>query len=291
MQSFLKNFLLVAVAVLITLVIQNLIFPQGKTAVNRTETAYQRVMRTGVLRCAYGLWQPAMMRDPNTGQLSGIFYDLMQEVGKSLGLKVEYVLEVPFDSIGVALSSGKVDAHCAGVWATPARSRAMTFGHPLFWSPLVAFARKDDHRFDYSLDRINRPDITVALCDDDITTETYNRGFSQAKKYELPQFCPPEELFLAVATKKADVAFNAPTRLQSFAKSYPGKVKIIPARPLAVLPDTIAVATNEQELLNMLNTAIDRVTDTNLLEKLVQKYRGKYNMDFVIPVNRPYASK
>ena len=102
-----------------------------------------------------------------------------------------------------------------------------------------------------------------------ITTETYNHGFSLAKKYELSQFCPPEELFMAIADKKADVAFNSSTRLEAFERSYPGKVMVIPcAKPLRVLPDTVAVAPGEQELLNMLNTAIDRVTDSDLLDKI-----------------------
>ncbi len=256
------------------------------------ETAYQRVIRTGVLRCAYGLWEPAVMRDPNTGELSGLIFDLMQEVGKSLNIKVEYSLETPWDSIGVVLSSGKADAHCAGVFATPSRGRVMAFSHPMFFSPTVAFARADDDRFDNNLERINQPDITAALSDDDITTEIYNRDFPLAKKWELPQFAPPEELFLALMTKKADVTFNGPSRLQSFEKGYPGKVKIIPTvKPLRIFPNTISVDIGEQELLHMLNTAIDQMVDSGVVDKLIAKYKTKYDMNFLVPVNRPYTWK
>jgi polar amino acid transport system substrate-binding protein len=285
-----KNFLLVALAVLIALAIQNFILPQAKLPEAKAETAYDRVMRTGVLRCAYGLWEPAVMRDPNTGQFSGLVYDIMQEVGKSLSLKVEYTLDVPWDSIGIALQTGKVDAHCAGVFATPARGRVMAFSNPLFFSRALAFARADDKRFDFNLERINQPDITVALSDDDITTEIYRKDFPRAKKYELPQLCPFEELFLAVATKKADVTFNGPTRLQTFEKGYPGKVKIIPTiKPLRIFPNTVAVDIKEEKLLHVLNTAINQMIDNGEIDKLVAKYRAKYNMDFLIPVARPYV--
>jgi ABC-type amino acid transport substrate-binding protein len=64
------------------------------------------------------------MRDPNTGQFSGITYDFMQEVGKSMNIKVEYSMEVPWDSAAVALQTGKADAHCAGIWATPSRGKS-----------------------------------------------------------------------------------------------------------------------------------------------------------------------
>ena len=292
-----KNFVLVVLAVLIALSIQNFVVPhfvplQNRLTVNKVETAYDRVMRTGILRCAYGLWDPCVMRDPNTGRFSGVVYDFMQEVGKSLNLKAEYILEVPWDSIGMALQSGKADAHCAAIWATPARGRVMAFSNPLFFSQTVAYARADDKRFDFNLDRINQPDVTVALSDDDITTEIYRRDFPRAKKYQLPQLSPQEELFLAVATKKADVAFNGSTWLPMFEKSYPGKVKIIPtAKPLRIFPCTIAVDIKEEELLHVLNTAIDEMIDSGGMDKLVAKYRTKYNMDFLIPVNRPYIWK
>jgi polar amino acid transport system substrate-binding protein len=291
-----KNFWLVVVAVLITLSVQNFIVPhfvsRNQTTETKTESAYDRVMRTGVLRCAYGLWDPAVMRDPNTGKFSGIVYDFMQEVGKATGLKVEYTLEVPWDQIGVALHAGKVDAHCAGVCSTPARGRVMAFSHPIFFAPIAAFSRKNDHRFDYDLAKINQPDITVALSDDDITTEIYNTDFPKAKTFTLPQFSPPEELFLAIATNKADVTINGPSRLPNFDKSYPGKVQIIPTKvPLRMLANTIAVDIGEERLLHVLNTAIDQVIMNGAMDKLIEKYRTKYNMDFLVPVNWSYAWK
>jgi len=268
------------------------VFSHAQQSTAPQEKAYDRVMRTGVLHCAYGLWEPAVIRDPTTGQFSGIVYDLMQEVGKSLNLKVDYSLEVPWDSIGVALKSGKADAHCAGVFATPSRGRVMAFSDPMFFSPTVAFARADDHRFDNKLERINQPDITAALSDDDITTEIYQSDFPQAKKWELPQFAPPEELFLALSAKKADITFNAPSRLHSFEKGYPGVVKIIPTtKPLRIFANSIAVNVGDEELLHMLNTALDQMIDSGAVDKLMAKYKTKYDTDFLIPVNRPYTWK
>jgi len=264
----------------------------GNSQNSTSESAYERVMRTGVLRCGYGLWEPSVMRDPNTGQFSGIIYDFMQEVGKALNLKIEYTLEMPWDSVGLALKSGKIDAHCAGIWATPPRGRVMAFSDPLFFSPTVAFARADDNRFDNNLARINQPDVTIALSDDDITTEVYKMDYPQAKKWDLPQMAPPEELLLAIANNKADVTCNAPPRLHSFEKGYPGKIKIIPAaKPLRIFPDTIAVNIDEEQLLHVLNTAIDQQIDSGTMDKIVAKYKDKFDVSFVVPVNRPYTWK
>lgn len=41
------------------------------------ESSYDRVMRTRTLRCGYGIFQPMIMKDPNTRKISGIFVDIM----------------------------------------------------------------------------------------------------------------------------------------------------------------------------------------------------------------------
>ena len=56
-------------------------------------------MKSGTLRCAYLLYTPFFMRDLKTGELSGVFHDVMEEIGKSTGLKVEWTTEVGYDNI------------------------------------------------------------------------------------------------------------------------------------------------------------------------------------------------
>lgn len=230
------------------------------------------------------------MRDPNTGKMSGFIYDIMQEVGRSLNLKVEYTLEVPWDSIPMSLQSGKADAHCAGIWATPSRGRVMAFSKPLGYSSTAIFARKGDNRFDYNLERINQPDIRVALSDDDITTEIYRRDFSKAQKYELPQLSPPEELFLAIATKKADITFNGPSRLPVFERSYPNAVKAVPVKDTRyIFPSTVAVDIGEEKLLHVINTTIDQLINSGTIDRIIKKYRKNYDMSFFVPVDHSYS--
>jgi ABC-type amino acid transport substrate-binding protein len=54
------------------------------------ETSYDRVMRTGVIRCGYVEWPPYLLKDPNTQEFSGLIYDYMMAIGKDLGFKVEW---------------------------------------------------------------------------------------------------------------------------------------------------------------------------------------------------------
>ena len=45
----------------------------------------EQIIRTGVIRAAYAIYPPASIKDPNTGELSGIFIDVLEEVAKNLG--------------------------------------------------------------------------------------------------------------------------------------------------------------------------------------------------------------
>ena len=53
---------------------------------------YNRVINSGQLNCGYVVYSPYFTKDPNTGQLGGIFYDLTNELGKRLDLKINWSL-------------------------------------------------------------------------------------------------------------------------------------------------------------------------------------------------------
>lgn len=65
------------------------------------ESVYERVIKSGTLKCGYIPYPPAMIVDPNTGEKSGIFYEFMNEVGKRLSLKVEWVQESGWGTFSV----------------------------------------------------------------------------------------------------------------------------------------------------------------------------------------------
>ena len=44
------------------------------------ESAYERVIRTGIIRCGYFVWPPFLAIDPNTNKKSGIFFDIVEEI-------------------------------------------------------------------------------------------------------------------------------------------------------------------------------------------------------------------
>ncbi len=257
-------------------------------AANEKESAFDRVMRTGQLRCGYGTGAPLIVVDPNTKEISGIAYDLVEEMGKALNIEIVWAEEVSWGSLSAALRSGRVDAICSTVWASPSRGKSMAFTRPVFYSTVEAFARIDDKRFDNSLDRMNQPDVRIAVAEGDVTEEIANLDFPKATQAVHPQLAGDEYIFMSLIENKADILFLNTAHMIDFMKKRPGTIRKIPLpRPLRVWKNTFAVEIHEQELKDMLDTTVDQLLNTGMVDRLIKKYEPEFPGVF-LPVARPY---
>ena len=129
------------------------------------ESAYDRVMRTGELRCGYSLWPTYLEIDPNSGAFSGICYEYMQEVGNLIDVEIKWTAEVPYGDINTAIKSGRIDAFCSGLWQDVKRTKEIDYTIPITFQAVVPVVRKDDDRFDNDLSLINDESVKVAAVD------------------------------------------------------------------------------------------------------------------------------
>lgn len=65
---------------------------------------YDRVIKSGTIRCGYLPYPPYCMKDPNTNKLSGIFVETIELVGKRLDLKIVWSDEVGYESLFAELT-------------------------------------------------------------------------------------------------------------------------------------------------------------------------------------------
>src|SRR5271167_4377726 len=73
------------------------------------ESLYDRVIRTGKIRCAYVIYYPDCIKDPNTGKLSGIGIEAIELIAKKLGLTAEWTEEVGWGTMMEGLQTGRYD--------------------------------------------------------------------------------------------------------------------------------------------------------------------------------------
>lgn len=237
------------------------------------QPAFDRVMKTQTLRCGYWNWAPLFSVDLKTGEKSGIFYEVTNYIGQSLGLKIEWTQEVGFSSFEQDLLTGKVDAVCAGVWPKAIRAKALEFSNPLFYIPLNIYVRADDHRFDGHVEKLNSLSVRFSGMEGIIQSDVPNEDFPNSKVITLSDTQSPSELFLMVETKKTDAFINDIFSAESYLKNNPGKLRALEiGRPIRYFGNTIGVAKGEQKLVNMINTALEEAQSAGVIEKIIRKY-------------------
>jgi ABC-type amino acid transport substrate-binding protein len=248
--------------------------PAGQAqAAPQTEKAFERVMRTGVLRCGYVVLPPQLNRDPNTGAMSGVAYDIVTEAARRLNLKVEWTEEVTFATMGEGIKSGRYDAFCLTTYRWAPMARVFDYTDTLFFSTVDAYVRADDQRFDTNLQAIDDARITVATIDGEGGEVIRAEKFPQAKTLSMGQSTPVAEMFEAVASGKADITFANPLMVMPYLANKPGVLKRVTGHlPLRSYAHALAFGKGEAELVSTFNIALDEMRNGGVIDQILDKH-------------------
>lgn len=237
------------------------------------ETTYERVMRTGVIRCAYATWPPYIMKDPNTGALSGLSYDYVMEMGRTLDLKIEWTEEAGWGNYVEGLNSNRYDLMCVSDWAVGERLKVASVTNPVLYSALFAYVRADDMRFDGDLSTLNKEGVKIAAIDGDTSYDVSRLNFPGAELHMISQNSDGAQLLLEVATGKADAVIVDDNIARDFLENNPGSVrKVSGVGPVQVFPEVFVFRQGEWRLKALLDSAILLINNTAFSRGIVEKY-------------------
>lgn len=238
------------------------------------ESVYDRVIRSGKLRCGYVVYNPGCIKDPNSGKLSGIGIEAIELVAEKLGLKVEWTEEVGWGTMIEGLETNRYDIVATPIWTNANRAKIVDFSHSLFYSPIYAYAKfgkKVPSKTDLSW--INDPAQKVATIDGETAEIIAREDFPKATKVSLPQLSDLSQLLLSVSSGKADVTFAEPAVVVDFLKHNEGVVAPLAVEhPLRVFPNSWMFRRGQEELKSMLNTVLDQLHNSGAIDKIVTKY-------------------
>jgi polar amino acid transport system substrate-binding protein len=241
-------------------------------AQDRQESAYDRVMRTGVIRCGYFSWPPFFEKDPASGEYRGVSHDVMEALGRVLNLKIEWSYDYALGQQVEALKTGKMDALCMdGPW-TRSAVPFIDYSHPYMFIPGYVYVPEGNPK-NLTLETLNAPDYTFTMMDGDGSAEILAMRFPKAKLLSMPSTADPSLLLENVSTGKADALFSDPASIA--AQSLHNKARLValsPEHPLASYPFVVSLPKGEQGLLNMLNQGIDVLNDTGDITQILKAH-------------------
>lgn len=239
-------------------------------------TAYDRVIKSGVLRVGYIHYPPSFVKDPNTGKLSGIMHDVLVEAGRNAEIKIEFMEEVGWGTMIEAVKSGRVDLICTGLWPNSARGKLVDFTNSIYYSPINSYVRAGNTAFDDKPNSINAEAVKIAALDGEMTSIIAKFDYPKAKLNTLPQTADVSQVLLDVSTGKADVTFVEPAIANEFLAANPGSIQEVAGLPpVRVFPNVFMVGKGEVALTSTLNIAIDELYNTGFVEKTIAKYEKR----------------
>lgn len=280
MKTVLKtNKIRIIVLILGLILLFSVLFgPYNKTG---QKTTLDKVLSRGEIRVGYVVNPPALIKDPNTGKLSGIYYDAVELMAKNLLLKIDWKEEVGWGTMAEGLYSDRYDMVVGGIWPSSTRSKKVDFSTALYYSAVNAYVRANDYRFSLPKD-INSDNVTIATLDGEMSSIIARNSYPKVKTLSLSQDASIAQNLLNVKTGKADVAFVEQVVADDFLANNPGSIKNPFSSYIRIFGNTIVLPKGQEGFTNMIDTSIKEIINSNDAERIIKSYE-KYPNSFYLP--------
>lgn len=229
--------------------------------------AWKQVKANGVLRCGVAVAPPYVMRDPKTGDYTGVFTEICRKFATDvLKVKPEFV-DTNWDNIVAGLQSNKWDMSLA-LNDTPERRKAIVFSAPAVDYSVTFAYNKNNPKFSggaTTMADVDKPNITVIVLSGTATDKVISAELKKAKIMRLPGF---DESRLALMSKRGDILADDNMANMLFEAAHKDWVKILTPDPL-LAKQGIAFGLRK-------DTSVD---DLGILNKYIQTERAAGKVD------------
>ena len=261
--------------IIFTLLLLFSILP-GLALAAETESAFDRILRTGTLRCGYTSAPPYLTIDPNTRALSGIQYDIVNEMGRRMDVKIEWAVEAGFSTAVADLQAGKYDMFCNGLAPTGVRSKFVDFTNSLFIGSFDIWVRADDHRFDAGLAALNTASAKMAVIEGNVMAIIHQQNFSNSASVGVVSMGDENvDLLLTVSTSKADFTVMERTTGENFIAKNPGTLRRLLNKPFRLVPYTYPIPKDDNKLRQTINTTLLEMQATGALDAILDAHKAE----------------
>ncbi len=203
------------------------------------------------------------------GGVEGFNVDLVEEIGKRMGRKVE-IFSAEFSGLIPAMKAGKLDFVGAPTTATPERAKNLLFseGYLNTYFQFVASSRSPDLK---SLEELKGKTVSVNK------GSAYDKWAQEnAEKYgfKVESYGTNADATQAVIAGRADVVLTGNTVGAYSVVRNPGQVKLIPLRIDQGLVWAAAFRKDDAKLRNAVDEALECMKQDGTLARLHEKWFG-----------------
>lgn len=235
----------------------------------QAQSALNDILNGGVLKVGTtGDWNPMTMKDTATNTYKGYDIDVMTELAKDLGVKVEFV-PTDWKTLVSGVTSGKY--HMTGsASVSPARAKAAGYSTSYFslaTVPLILAKNKDRFKDWGDMDKA---DVTVAATLG-TTQEKQVKQFFPNAKHQIVE--APARDFQEVLAGRADAHITSNVEAHKLVAKYPQMMIVPVSAPKAPTPIAMLLPQADQVWINYVNTWIALKRERGFFDGLGKKWQ------------------
>jgi len=232
-------------------------------------SALKDILSGGVLKVGTtGDWNPMTMKNPADNSYTGYDIDVMKELGKDLGVKVEFV-PTDWKTLVSGVVSGKY--HMTGSASiSPARAKAAGYSDSYFSLATVPLILKKNASKFKDWGDLDKSDVTVAATLG-TTQEKYVKRFFPNAKHKIVE--APARDFQEVLAGRADAHITSNVEAYKLVEKYPQMAVVTVSKPKAPTPIAMLLPQDDQVWINYVNTWIKLKTERGFYRSLGKKWK------------------
>lgn len=228
----------------------------------------KRIVESGKLRVGMsGDQAPLNMKDRN-GEMMGLEVDLAMLLAGAFEAELEMV-QKPFPQLLSALEAGQVDIVLSGMSITPKRTMSASFVGPYVLSGKSILTKSNLLANADQAEDINESSIKLVALANSTSESFVKRNIPEATLTTVENYDAAVKMVLE---DKADaMVADMPVCLLTVMR-YPQDGLVTLSQPLSIEPIGAAISANDPQFKNLMETYMDAIEGTGILEVLRQKW-------------------
>lgn len=200
------------------------------------------------------------------GNIVGFDVELMNEISKIIGKKVEFK-NMAFDSLLIAMQTGKINCIISGMTATDERRQHVNFSEPYFVSKQAVIVPENSDIQKFEDLKGKKIGVVIGYTGDMVVTDMY-KDTSAITRYEATG-----QAIMALTAGKVDATVLDMEPAKEYVANNEG-IKVLDTA-LAEEEYSIALPKDNTALLEEINNALKTLKENGTYDKIYAKYFNK----------------
>ena len=233
-----------------------------------TSPRLREIIANGELRVGLTASQPPLNMRDKQGEIIGLEVDLMQALGRSMGLAVRFVV-TPFAELLPALEQGDVDLVISGMTITPERNARVAFVGPYFISGKSVLTKSETIANVTDSTELDDPQRTYAALAGSTSEEFVKEALPKATLVTTPDYDTAVQLVIDDEVE-ALVADFPICRISVLRHPEAGLSTLV--TPFTIEPLGIALPADDPLFVNLVQNYLNTLEGTGLLTRFKAKW-------------------